>query len=136
MISGLKTSVSGGTSSSPITIIRAVNPQTGQISGQSGKTIQIITKSSMRPGVTGQQGTTVLKTVTTTQAGGSLAATSSPGVTTKYITIPVSAAGNLLNLAPGTTVSQVVANTAKIAAPVVSPGQVGRLCFFVKLLHV
>ena len=95
------------------------------MTSQSGNTIQIITKSGLRQGAgTGQAGSaaTVLKTLTTSQAAGVAAATASTtagnaaGVTTKYITIPVSAASSLLNLAPGTAVSQIVANTAKIAA--------------------
>ncbi|XP_038069573.1 host cell factor 2-like isoform X2 [Patiria miniata] len=116
VISGIK-SIPGANPSSPITIIRAVNPQTGQITTQSGNTIQIITKSNLRPATPGQPGASGAAAVLKTQAAsGTVSGATSPGVTTKYITIP---AGNLLNLASsGTAVSQIVANTAKLAATV------------------
>ena len=113
----------------PITIIRAVTPQgAGQLGG-STKTIQIITKGDGKQ----QTSASILKalqntpglsgatsfTITTT--------TNTAGVTTKLVTIPISATrpGGLFSVstpstATSTTVAQVVANTAALSRPLMT----------------
>ncbi len=116
----------------PITIIRAVTPQgAGQLGQGTTKTIQIITKGDGKqqtsanilkalqntPGLSGATSFTITTT------------TNTAGVTTKLVTIPISATrpGGLFNVGTpttaATTVAQVVANTAALNKPVVAPQQ-------------
>ena len=116
----------------PITIIRAVTPQgAGQVGQGTTKTIQIITKGDGKQ----QTSASILKalqntpglsgatsfTITTT--------TNTAGVTTKLVTIPISATrpGGLFSVGTpttaATTVAQVVANTAALNKPLVGQAQ-------------
>ncbi|PIK62823.1 putative host cell factor 1 isoform X2 [Apostichopus japonicus] len=123
-----------GGGNSPITIIRAVTPQ-GQGAGHSGtKTIQIITNSAGLKSGLNQPGAAaaILKSISSQGIGNApikiTTTTGVSGVTTKLVTIPVSAlAGGVSNLSNlisnsnlATTSAQIAANTKAVSK--VSPG--------------
>ncbi|KAJ8046739.1 Host cell factor 1 [Holothuria leucospilota] len=119
-----------GSGNSPITIIRAVTPQGQGATGQTGtKTIQIITNSAgLRSGLN-QPGAAaaILKSISSQGVGNTpikiTTTTGVSGVTTKLVTIPVSAlaggVGNLSNLITNsnlaTTAAQIAANTKAVS---------------------
>ncbi|XP_063952731.1 host cell factor 1-like isoform X1 [Lytechinus pictus] len=117
-----------GAGNSPITIIRAVAPQ-GSSSGASGQvagnTIQIITKGGAKSTLNQASAANLLKSLSTSQGLTSpltiTTTANSSGVTTKLVTIPISALTGAAstNVSPAintviSTVAQVASNTAAV----------------------
>ncbi|XP_071495473.1 host cell factor 1-like [Diadema antillarum] len=122
-----------GAGNSPITIIRAVAPQGGGTGATgSGNTIQIITKGGAKSTLNQASAATLLKSLSTSQGLNTpltiTTTANSSGVTTKLVTIPISAltGATATSTSPAvtgasSTVAQVISNTAAVLKTVNSP---------------